>query len=900
MIEAEGRSVFPAFFDPHVHLRTPGREDEEDVETGSRAAAAGGYCGILAMANTEPTVDTAPDVTSLRERAREQAAIPVGFFACVTRGMEGAELNEMAELAGAGAVGFSDDGLPLADARIMRRALQYQRLAGLPIALHEEDPRLSAGGSIHEGAVSAALGIAGIPSVSESTMIARDAQLAAYEDARIHVQHLSARESVVAVEQAKAAGVAISCEATPHHLTLTDEALRSLDARFKMNPPLRSEDDRQALIEALRSGAIDCVATDHAPHSSDEKEVPIEEAAFGVIGLETAFSALYTDLVLPGVLDLATVVERMSGGAEPLGFTRPAGRARRRGEPRPRRHRGRVGGGRRGLGEPLGELVLRRPQAARPGPDHDRRRPGRLPAAQLRPGGGFLSGYVLLEDGTRFDGELVGSGGEAIGEVVFNTGMTGYQESVTDPSYAGQLITFTYPLIGNYGVAADAMESDRVHARAAIMRDAKNAEDAATAELGWLDWLEQCGTPGITGVDTRALVRRIRDAGAMRGGVFSAETAESEARERVAAEPSMSGADFARRVTPEEPVELAGDGPHVVGIDTGIKLSDHSAAAGARLPGDVAAVRQLAPSTVLGRDPDLVFLANGPGDPAALDYVVETVRGVVGKKPVVGICLGHQLLCRAVGLDTFKLPFGHRGANHPVKDLETGRIAITSQNHGFAVAPPGGGETIDTDEAVRWETDFGAAELTHLNLYDRTVEGLALQDVAGLHGPVPPRGRPRPARRPLPLRPLPGAGGVNVTGPRDAAEVELVARVYEAWNGEPGSLLARYEEFFSADFEWHPALIGAVEGDRTYVGRDAFAEYWRDFTSAFGTVRPGPARIEEAGEGRVLVIAALELEGAASRLPIGREVAYVFDVADGRIARGWSFMSPADAEEFLS
>ena len=323
VVEAEGRSVFPAFFDPHVHLRTPGREDEEDVETGSRAAAAGGYCGILAMANTEPTIDTAPDITSLRERAREQAAIPTGFFACVTRGMEGAELNEMAELAEAGAVGFSDDGLPLADARIMRRALQYQRLAGLPIALHEEDPRLSAGGSIHEGAVSAALGIAGIPSVSESTMIARDAQLAAYEDARIHVQHLSARESVVAVEQAKAAGVAISCEATPHHLTLTDEALRSLDARFKMNPPLRSEDDRQALIEALRSGAIDCVATDHAPHSSDEKEVPIEEAAFGVIGLETAFSALYTDLVLPGVLDLATVVERMSGGAEPLGFSAP-------------------------------------------------------------------------------------------------------------------------------------------------------------------------------------------------------------------------------------------------------------------------------------------------------------------------------------------------------------------------------------------------------------------------------------------------------------------------------------------------------------------------------------------------------------------------------------------------
>ena len=322
-IEAEGLSVFPAFFDPHVHLRTPGREDEEDIETGTRAAAAGGYCGLLAMANTDPPVDTAADVSALRESAREQAAIPAGFFACVTRGMQGSELSEMTELAEAGAVGFSDDGLPLVSGRVMRRALSYQRLAGLPIALHEEDPELSAGGSMHEGLVSAALGIAGIPSISESTMIARDAQIAGFEEARIHVQHLSARESVAAVEEAKATGVQISCEATPHHLTLTDEALRSLDARFKMNPPLRAESDRQALLDGLRSGAIDCIATDHAPHSSDEKEIPIEEAAFGVIGLETAFSVLYTDLVLAGVIDLGLLIERLSGGAEPLGFARP-------------------------------------------------------------------------------------------------------------------------------------------------------------------------------------------------------------------------------------------------------------------------------------------------------------------------------------------------------------------------------------------------------------------------------------------------------------------------------------------------------------------------------------------------------------------------------------------------
>ena len=323
LVDADGRSVFPAFFDPHVHLRTPGREDEEDIETGSRAAAAGGYCGILAMANTEPPVESAADVLALRERAATDAAIPTGFVACVTRGMEGAELSEMGELADAGAAGFSDDGLPIRSARVLRRALQYQRLAGLQIALHEEDPELSAGGSIHEGEVSAVLGIAGIPSISESTMIARDAAIAAYEDARIHVQHLSARESVAAVETAKAAGVQITCEGAPHHLTLTDEVLRGLDARFKMNPPLRTEADREALVDALRSGTIDCIATDHAPHSTDEKEVPIEQAAFGVIGLETAFAAIHTDLVLPGVLDLGLVIERLSGGAEPFGFRPP-------------------------------------------------------------------------------------------------------------------------------------------------------------------------------------------------------------------------------------------------------------------------------------------------------------------------------------------------------------------------------------------------------------------------------------------------------------------------------------------------------------------------------------------------------------------------------------------------
>jgi dihydroorotase len=316
VIEAEGLHAFPAFFDPHVHLRTPGREDEEDLETGSRAAAAGGFCGILAMANTEPAVDSASVLGSLLERAEREASIPIGFLANVTRGMAGEELTEMAELRDAGAAAFSDDGLPLRSARIMRRALQYQRLCGGVIALHEEDPELSGDGVMHEGEVSAALGMAGIPSVSESTMIARDGALSVYEQGRVHVQHLSAAESVAAVEATKAAGAPMTCEVTPHHLTLTDDAVRSMDARFKMNPPLRSERDRQALVDGLLSGAIDCIATDHAPHSPDEKEVPFEQAAMGVTGLETAFAVLHTDLVIPGTLPLGVLVDKLSAGAE--------------------------------------------------------------------------------------------------------------------------------------------------------------------------------------------------------------------------------------------------------------------------------------------------------------------------------------------------------------------------------------------------------------------------------------------------------------------------------------------------------------------------------------------------------------------------------------------------------
>jgi dihydroorotase len=314
VVEGQGLVLAPAFVDPHVHLRTPGREDEETIASGTAAAAAGGYCAILAMPNTDPVVDSASVLGSLREAAERDAAIPVGFLAAITRGQAGGELTEMGELADAGAAGFTDDGRPVVAPGLMRRALQYGSVTGRRIAVHCEEPTLSRAGQMHEGAVSAELGFGGYPSVAESLMVERDLSLAAYERRPVHLLHLSARESVEALSRSQVAGVEATAEVTPHHLCLTDEAVRSLDSNVKMNPPLRAEEDRQALIAGLRDGTIGAVATDHAPHARHEKEVPFEAAPFGVTGLETAFSALYTNLVKPGLLQLETALERMSAG----------------------------------------------------------------------------------------------------------------------------------------------------------------------------------------------------------------------------------------------------------------------------------------------------------------------------------------------------------------------------------------------------------------------------------------------------------------------------------------------------------------------------------------------------------------------------------------------------------
>ena len=314
VIDGTGLTVIPGIVDVHVHLRTPGKEHAEDIATGTASAAAGGVVTVLAMPNTQPPTDNPSILGSLLERASREAVVPTGFIPAITVGQQGESLTEHGDLAEAGAAALSDDGVPVGSALVMRRALQYQRATGLLFTLHEEDMSLSGPGVMHEGTVSARIGLAGIPGVSEAVQVARDCALADYEGGRIHICHVSARETVDEIRHAKARGVQVTAEVTPHHLLLTDEVVGDDPdpARFKMNPPLRSEDDRQALIEALVDGTIDVIATDHAPHPGDEKENPFAEAPFGVIGLETAFAACHTELVLGGRMSLEDLILRMS------------------------------------------------------------------------------------------------------------------------------------------------------------------------------------------------------------------------------------------------------------------------------------------------------------------------------------------------------------------------------------------------------------------------------------------------------------------------------------------------------------------------------------------------------------------------------------------------------------
>ncbi len=309
VVNADGAVIAPGLVDLHVHLREPGQSAKETIESGTRAAAAGGFTAIACMPNTDPVVDTAAWVEWVRRRAEAAGHCTVLPIAAVTVGQKGEQLAPLDALARAGAVAFSDDGHPIVSAAVMRRALEYARATGLPIIGHEEDPTLKGDGVMNEGFTATRLGLRGLPGAAESVMCRRDADLAELTDGRVHLAHLSVAQSFDALRDAKRRGLRVTGETCPHYWVLTDEAVGDYDTNAKMNPPLRSEADRAACIEAIVDGTIDCFATDHAPHTADEKAKPFTDAPFGIVGLETALALTITYLVEPGHLSLARAIE---------------------------------------------------------------------------------------------------------------------------------------------------------------------------------------------------------------------------------------------------------------------------------------------------------------------------------------------------------------------------------------------------------------------------------------------------------------------------------------------------------------------------------------------------------------------------------------------------------------
>ncbi len=312
VVDAVGLLVAPGFVDLHTHLREPGREDKETIESGCRAALRGGFTTLCAMPNTTPAMDHRGIVDFLRQEAARVGLVDVRPIGAITKGRQGKELTDFAELFDAGCIALSDDGNPVADSFLMRRALEYAKIFDRPLIQHAEDPSLFASGVMHEGLVSTTLGLRGIPSESESVLVARDIALSELTGGWVHFAHLSSAKSVELVRQAKRRGLRITCEVTPHHLALTHEAVGDFNTSAKVNPPLRTEADRQALIEGLRDGTIDCIATDHAPHTEWEKAADFDAAPFGISGLETALAVCVQTLVVPGLLTWSQLVEKLS------------------------------------------------------------------------------------------------------------------------------------------------------------------------------------------------------------------------------------------------------------------------------------------------------------------------------------------------------------------------------------------------------------------------------------------------------------------------------------------------------------------------------------------------------------------------------------------------------------
>ncbi len=312
VIDAKGKKVLPGLIDIHVHLRQPGREDKETIETGSKAAAKGGFTTIMCMPNTTPVIDNAMVVEFIMREAERVGLVNVYPIGAITKGQNDQELTDMSELKAAGCLALSDDGKSVLNSRLFRLSMEYAKMLDLLIIEHCQDPLLSAGGVMNEGEVSTVLGLKGDPGIAETVIVARDIEIALYLDARVHLAHMSLKRSVELIREAKERGIKVTAEATPHHFTLTDADVKNFDTSTKVNPPLRSAEDVAAIKQGLADGTIDCIVTDHAPHTKEDKEVGFDGAPFGLTGLETSLALTITELVKPGVITLAQMVEKMS------------------------------------------------------------------------------------------------------------------------------------------------------------------------------------------------------------------------------------------------------------------------------------------------------------------------------------------------------------------------------------------------------------------------------------------------------------------------------------------------------------------------------------------------------------------------------------------------------------